>query len=159
MKSGARIRGQSSLELLITVSFALIILLPIVIIAFVQISSSSANLAVGEAQASATKLAEVAANVGAQGVPARQLVLVDIPPNIQQITIGNTIGGVGRQIIFVVSTNAGPSDAVAYVPLNVSGGNVGLSSVLSQGTYLINVSAQNPCPIGPAAPCVVIQST
>src|ERR1700677_3443720 len=105
-------RGQSSLELLITVSFALIILLPIVILAFIQISSSSSNLATGEAQAAATKLAEVAVNVGAQGAPARQLVLVDIPTNMQQIIIGNSVGGVGKQIIFVVNTNAGPSDAV-----------------------------------------------
>ena len=161
--SGGR-RAQSSLELLITVSFALIILLPIVIIAFVQIASTTANLATGEAQAAATKLAEVAANVGAQGAPAKQLVLIDMPTNMQQIIIGNSVGGVGKQIIFVVSTNAGPSDAVAYVPVNVTdrvspGGVDLMSSILSQGTYLVNVSAQSSCPISPSTPCVEIQPT
>lgn len=151
-------RSQSSLELLITVSFALIILLPIVILAFVQIASSSSNLASGEAQAAATKLAEVAVNVGAQGAPAKQLVLIDMPPNMQQIIIGNQIGGVGRQIIFVVNTNAGLSDAVAYVPINVSSVDT-LGSILSQGTYLVNVSAQATCRIGPASPCVEIEPT
>lgn len=159
MGTNRGMRGQSSLELLITVSFALIILLPIVILAFVQISSSSSNLATGEAQAAATKLAEVAVNVGAQGPPAKQLVLIDMPPNMQDIIIGNSVGGVGRQIIFVVNTNAGQSDAVAYVPVNVTGGGIGLRNILSQGTYLVNVSSQNPCPTGPQAPCVVIQST
>ncbi len=152
-------RAQSSLELLITVSFALIILLPIVIIAFIQIAASTANLATGEAQAAATKLAEVAVNVGSQGVPAKQLVLIDMPTNIQSITIGNTVGP-GKEIIFVVSTNAGPSDAVAYVPINVTGGPLGLSSILSQGTYLVNVSAQSGLICGgPGARCVEIQST
>lgn len=159
-------RGQSSLELLITVSFALIILLPIVILAFVQISSSSANLATGEAQAAATKLAEVAVNVGAQGPPAKQLVLIDMPPDMQGITIGKFSAAsgycsnttVGRQIIFIVNTNAGQSDAVAYVPLNVTGC---LSTIESQGTYLVNVSSQSSCSNwgGSQSPCVVIQST
>ena len=151
-------RAQSSLELLITVSFALIILLPIVIIAFVQIASTSSNLAVSEAQSTATKLAQVASNVGAQGMPAKQLVLIDMPADIQSITIGNQIGGLGhRQIIFVVQTNAGLSDAVAYVPLNVSGN---LGSILSQGSYLVNVTALNSCfPIGSTLPCVYISSS
>jgi len=157
----AKTRGQSSLELLITVSFALIILLPIVILALVQIAASSSNLSTGEAQSAATKLAEVAVNVGAQGPPAKQLVLIDMPSNIQGIIIGNSVaacppGGVGRQIIFVVSTTAGQSDAVAYVPINVTGC---LGSITSQGSYLVNVSAQSSCPNGPPVPCVSIQPT
>ena len=151
-----RVRAQSSLELLITVSFALIILLPIVMLAFVQIASSTSNLAVGEAQAAATKLAETAVNVGAQGYPAKQLVLIDMPTNMQQVIIGNAVGGVGREIIFVVSTNGGPSDAIAYVPLNVT---TTTSLPLSQGTYLVNVTATTSCPKGPPVPCVEIQST
>jgi uncharacterized protein (UPF0333 family) len=167
MQTKGTSRGQSSLELLITVSFALMILLPIVILAFVQVSSSSSNLSTGEAQAAATKLAEVAVNVGAQGPPAKQLVLIDMPPNIQSIIIGNTLqsgtcsssyGGVGRQIIFIVNTNAGLSDSVAYVPLNITGC---LSSVLNQGTYLLNVTAQANCGTWSSsqAPCVTIEAS
>lgn len=160
-------RAQSSLELLITVSFALLVLLPIVVLAFIQISSSSSNLSTGEAQAAATKLAEVAVNVGAQGPPAKQLVLIDMPPNMQAIIVGNTIqsgscnsnsGGVGKEIIFIVNTNAGLSDSVAYVPLNVTGC---LNAVLEQGTYLINVTAQPNCNSwsNSQAPCVTIESS
>ncbi len=159
MRNNRSLRGQSSLELLITVSFALIILLPIVILAFVQMASTSSNLATGEAQAAATKLAEVAVNVGAQGAPAKQLILIDMPPDVQQIIIGNSLAvpGLGHQIIFVVNTNAGLSDAVAYVPINVTGS---LATVISQGTYLVNVSAQSPCTYaGAQTPCVVIAPT
>jgi hypothetical protein len=92
-----------------------------------------------------------------------------MPPDVQEIVVGNYIAaagaggtgcfvGVGRQITIIVSTNAGQSDAVAYVPLNVTGC---LSSILSQGTYLVNVTAQSSCSNfnGPASPCVVIQSS
>jgi hypothetical protein len=160
-RNRVKTRAQSSLELLITVSFALIILLPIVILAFIQMTSTSSNLATGEAQAAATKIAEVAVNVGVQGPPAKQLLLIDMPPNIQQIIIGNSVStgsGLGHQIIFQVNTNAGLSDAVAYVPINVTGS---LSSILSQGTYLINITAESPCTYDPGVqtPCVVITPT
>lgn len=156
MLNTRRLRGQSSLELLITLSFGLIILLPIVILAFLQISSSTASLSVSEAQASASKLAAVAANVGSQGPPAKQLVLVDIPPNVQDVYIGTQLNGIGRAITFVINTNAGPSDVVAYTPVNVSGS---LGSITAQGTYLVNVSAQSSCPSAPQLPCVYMSAS
>lgn len=146
-------KAQSSLELLVTLAFGIIVLLPIVIIAFIQISASTSNLAVSEAQASSTKLASVAASVGAQGPPAKQLIIVDVPPDVQNIEVGNQNGGIGHAIIFVVNTNAGPSDVVAYSPVNVSGA---MGSASSEGSYLINVSAQSSCPSSPQVPCVYI---
>jgi uncharacterized protein (UPF0333 family) len=100
-------KAQSSLELLVTLSFGLVILLPIVILAFIQISSSTSTLAATESQGTATKLADIATAVGSQGYPAKQLVLVQVPPNVQNIYVGNQTNGVGHEIIFVVNTNAG----------------------------------------------------
>ena len=152
--SAKKSRGQSSLELLITLSFGLIILLPIVVLAFVQISTSTSTLSVTEAQGAATKLADITTAVGSQGYPARQLVLIQMPPNVQNIFIGNQTNGVGHEIIFIVSTNAGPSYITAYTPINISGN---LSSSSSPGTYLINVSAQNYCPSHMSVQCVYLQ--
>lgn len=149
-------RAQSSLELLITLSFGLIVLLPIVVLAFIQISSSTSTLSTTEAQGAATKLASVATSVGSQGYPAKQLVLLQIPPNINNIFVGTQTNGVGHEIIFVVSTNAGNSYATAYTPANVSGYIEQLSQA---GTYLVNVSAQVSCPSNAAIPCVYIKST
>jgi uncharacterized protein (UPF0333 family) len=100
-------KGQSSLELLITLSFGLIILLPIVILAFVQISNSTSTLSATESQGAATKLADLATLVGSQGYPAKQLVLIQVPPDVQNIYVGNQTNGVGHEIIFLVGTNAG----------------------------------------------------
>ncbi len=147
-------KGQSSFELLITVSFGLVILLPIVVLAFVQISSSNSSLASIEAQAAASKLASIATSVGAQGYPARQLVLVQVPPSVQNVYVGTQSNGVGHAIIFLISTSAGSSYVTAYTPINVSGSLGGISS---QGSYLINVSAQNSCPSNTAVPCVYLQ--
>lgn len=149
-------KGQSSLELLITLSFGLIILLPIVILAFVQISNSTSTLSATESQGAATKLADLATLVGSQGYPAKQLVLIQVPPDVQNIYIGNQTNGVGHEIIFLVGTNAGTSYVTAYTPVNVSGY---LSLLAQPGTYLINVSAQNVCPSNAAVSCVYMRAT
>lgn len=148
-------KGQSSLELLVTLSFGLIILLPIVVLAFIQVSTSTSTLAATEAQGTATKLADVSAAIGSQGFPAKQLVLIQVPPNVKDIYIGSQSNGVGHEIVFVVSTNAGLSYVSAYTPVNVSGS---LSQSVNTGTYLINVSAQNYCPSNPTVPCVYISA-
>ncbi|MGC8478915.1 MAG: hypothetical protein ACP5NE_03245 [Candidatus Micrarchaeia archaeon] len=148
-------KGQSSLELLITLSFGLIILLPIVVLAFIQISSSTSTLSTTEAQAAASKLASVATTVGSQGFPAKQLTLIDVPPDVRDIFVGTLGNGVGHEITFVVSTNAGLSYVTAYTPVNVSGY---LEQLSQPGTYLVNVSAESSCPQDRAIPCVYFSS-
>ena len=148
-------KGQSSLELLVTLSFGLIILLPIVVLAFIQISNSTSTLSAAESQGAATKLADIATIVGSEGYPAKQLVLIQVPPNVQTIYVGNQTNGIGHEIIFVINTNAGQSYVTAYTPVNVSGY---LAQLSQTGTYLVNVSAQNVCPTG-TGPCVYIKST
>lgn len=149
-------RAQSSLELLITLSFGLIILLPVVVLAFVQVANTTSTLSTTQAQATANKLASIAAAVGAQGYPARQLVLIQVPPNINNIFIGTLSNGVGHEIAFSVATSAGTSYVTAYTPVNTSGY---LESASQPGTYLVNVSAQNFCPSNPSIPCVYIKAT
>ncbi|MGC8586454.1 MAG: hypothetical protein ACP5K5_02825 [Candidatus Micrarchaeia archaeon] len=155
MRMQKKMRAQSSLELLITLSFGLIILLPIVVLAFIQIASASSTLSSTQAQAAAAKLASIATSVGAQGYPAKQLVLLQVPPNVQNIYVGTQNNGVGHEIIFIVSTGSGPDYVTAYTPVNVSGYIEELSST---GTYLVNVSAMNSCPSNPSVSCVYIKS-
>jgi uncharacterized protein (UPF0333 family) len=148
-------KGQSSLELLITLSFGLIILLPIVVLAFIQISSASSTLSSTQSAAAASKLASIATLVGSQGFPAKQLVLIQVPPNVNNIFVGTPTNGVGHAIIFELSTGSGPDYVTAYTPVNVSGYIEELSQV---GTYLVNVSAMNSCPSDPSVSCVYIKS-
>lgn len=147
-------KGQSSLELLITLSFGLIILLPIVVVAFMQISSSSSTLSASASQQVASKLATVASLIGSQGYPARQLTTIEVPPGVQDIYVGNLSNGVGHEIIFTITTAQGKDNVIAYTPVNVSGS---IDALSSQGTYLVNVSANLQCPSDSAVPCVYIK--
>jgi hypothetical protein len=149
-------KAQSSLEMLITLSFGLIILLPIVILAFIQISSSTSVLAATEAQEAASKLAGISAILGSQGPPSKQLVLIQVPPNVHNIFVGGLNNTIGHEITFVVSTSAGPSYVTAYTPVNVSGY---LGDILSTGSYLLNATSLASCPADPAVSCVYITST
>ncbi|MGC8648882.1 MAG: hypothetical protein ACP5UN_01530 [Candidatus Micrarchaeia archaeon] len=149
-------KAQSSLELLITLTFALIILLPIITIAFIQVSNSASALSTTEAEAAAEKLASIATAVGSQGYPAKQLTIIEIPQNVKAIDIGTLTNGLGHEITFIINTNSGPSYISAYTSVNISGS---LKGVTSEGVYLVNVSAQNTCPSYPSQPCVYISLT
>ncbi len=145
---------QSSLELLIILSFGIIILLPIVTLAFVQMSSSGASLYAMQAQGTANKLAAVAAFVASQGYPAQQYTSISVPQNVQSIYVGTLNNTPGRQITFVISTGSGNSYVTAYSLVNVSGN---LSAIESSATYIVNVSNQLSCPSNPGFPCVYLR--
>lgn len=153
MQKGSK-RAQSSLELLLTISFGLIILLPIITLAFTQIGISDATFSTSEAQQAANKLALMATNVGSQGAPAKEVITLQVPPDVQAIYVGGPNNTIGHEIIFVVTTNAGSSYVTAYVPLNVSGY---LAGIEAPATYLVNISAVSACPTNPVVPCVFIK--
>ena len=142
---------QSSFELLVTLAFGLAILLPLVIIAFIQLAGANANLSSIESQQAVSKLANVATLVGSEGPPAKQLAQIQVPPNVRFIYVGNVNNTVGHEIIFVITSPAGLSYITAYTPVNVSGS---LGGITSTGAYLINVTATAACPSNSNVPCV-----
>lgn len=154
MATNRKSKLQSSVELLITLSFGLFILLPVILLAFIQISNSNASLSGVEAQQAASKLSNVASLVGSEGPPARQYVQINVPPGVINIFVGNTINGVGHQIIFQIVSPVNTSYVATYTPVNVSGS---LGSISSAGTYLVNISAQSKCPSAPSQPCVYMK--
>lgn len=146
-------KAQSSFELLITLSFGLGLLLPIVVIAFVQVANANTSLAASQAQQATNKIAGAATVVGTEGPPAKQLVQVFVPRGVKSIYIGNVTDGIGHEIIFVLVSPQGLSYVTSYTPVNVSG-NIG--SLSNQGSYLVNVSAQVRCPANVIFPCVYV---
>jgi len=146
-------RLQSSFELLVTLSFGLAILLPVVAFAFLQIANANSSLSAIAAQQAASKIASTATIVGSEGSPAKQVIQLAIPPGVQYIYIGTLNNGIGHEIIFVVRSSTGYSYVTAYTPQNVTGS---LGSITSSGTYLINVSAQSQCPLLQPVPCVYV---
>jgi hypothetical protein len=148
-------RSQSSLELLITIGFGLMILIPVMILAFLQVSSTPASLSVSAAQTAANKLASAVTAVGTQGAAARQTVVLQIPPNIQGIYVGSQNNQPGHEIIFAVKTGTGLDYITAYTAVNASGY---LEQLTQSGTYIINVSSMGSCPSLPSQPCVYLSA-
>lgn len=146
-------KSQSSFELLITMTFGLAILLPVVLIAFLQLSNSNAALASGEVQQAASKLSGIATLVGNEGPPAKQIVEIQVPPSVQYIYVGTGTNGVGHEIAFVIRTSGGLSYITSYTPINVSGN---LGGDVNPGSYLVNVTAQANCPSNANLPCVYL---
>ena len=151
MSKGFRI--QSSFELLITLSIGLAVLLPIVVIAFVQISSATSSLSAIESQQAASKMTAIATLVGSEGPPAKQLIQLTIPNGVQFIYVGGLNNTLGNEVIFEVSSPRGLSYITSYTPINITGN---LGGITSQGTYLVNISAQSTCPGYSSASCVYI---
>ena len=154
MNSKSTFKLQSSFELLITLSFGLAILLPLVVFAFIQLANANSAVSSIAAQQVASKLASVAALVGSQGPPAKQIVQITMPTGVQYIYVGTLTNGIGHSIVFVIRSPTGLSYITAYTPLNVSGN---LGSIASTGTYLINVSSQSQCPFQTSLPCVYMK--
>src|SRR5271157_3278211 len=102
-------RLQSSFELLITLAFGLAILMPLVIIAFIQLSGATTSLSAIQAQQVASKLASFSALVGSEGPPAKQLIQIQMPPNVRYIYIGTINNNVGHEIILVITSPTGLS--------------------------------------------------
>jgi hypothetical protein len=153
MENKSRTRGQSSFELLVTLAFGLALLMPLVVIAFIQLANTNTSLAAIESQQAASKLSNIATQVGSEGPPAMQLTQIEVPPNVRFIYVGNVNGTVGHEIIFVVTSPSGLSYVTSYTPVNVSGN---LGSITSTGTYLVNVTATAACPSNTILSCVYL---
>jgi hypothetical protein len=146
-------KGQSSFELLITLSVGLAILLPVVAIAFIQLANANSSLSAIEAQQAASKISSIATAVGSEGPPAKQVIQVQVPPGVRYIYVGALNNGVGHEVIFVVSSPTGLSYVTSYTPVNVSGN---LGGIVGTGSYLVNISATASCPHNSQLPCVYI---
>lgn len=155
MAKNRRVAAQSSFELLVTLAFGLAILLPLVVLAFIQLSSTSTSLSSVQAQQVANKLSSVATLVGSEGPPARQVAQVQMPTGVRFVYVGNMNNTVGHEIIVVISSPTGLSYVTAYTPANISGQ---LGGITATGTYLINVTALSSCPSNPSVACVYMTS-
>lgn len=153
MRPSKRTRGQASMELLITLAFALVMLLPITVLVFMQTSSGSEQLAIDQAQQSANRLKNIADTVAAQGPPAKATISIVLPQRLSGITIGSASPPyIGNEIIFRVKTSAGDTEIVATTLYNVTGD---LSNYTKSGTYPVYAEAVDNCR-GTGTQCVVI---
>lgn len=147
-------KAQASTEIMITVAFVVTIMFPLLLIAYLQSINVSDQLATQQAQQTVTKIANYADEIGSEGYPAKMSVQVFMPQDISNVTIGNSTGGVGHEIIISLRTSAGTTQIVGLTLTKIAGD---LTSIARPGTYFIKIYAQDNCTADPSQNCVYIE--
>lgn len=148
-------KAQASTEIMITVAFVVTIMFPLLLVAYLQSTNVSDQLGAQQAQQTVTKLANYADIVGAEGYPAKISVQVFMPPNIENITIGNSTAGIGHELIFNLRTSSGVTQIVGITMTQIAGD---LSGVAKVGTYFVKIYAEDNCTQrDPLQSCVYIE--
>lgn len=120
MRSGNRLRGQISTELLVVVSVVLVIFLPLLVMVYFQANEASAKLGSHQAELAVFRLAYLANSVGSLGTDTSITTDIFIPDGVTEIRMQRV--GNGGEIIFKVQTPAGESEIVEVVkyPINTT---------------------------------------
>jgi uncharacterized protein (UPF0333 family) len=108
------LRGQISLELMVTLGTVLAFTVPVVFLLLSVSSVGYEKAAKDQADASARSLADSINTVYSQGNNAKRVVLVNAPSNVRNISIG------GNEVVVKVKTSAGDYDGASPVFANVT---------------------------------------
>ncbi len=113
--AGKYLRGQASMELLVTLGVVIAFTIPVVFLLLSVSSLGYEKAARDQADASARSLADNIHNVYAQGDGAKRLVLLNAPSSTQEISI--TSG----EVVVRIKTSSGEYEGTAPVFANVTG--------------------------------------
>jgi hypothetical protein len=124
-------RGQSAIEYLIIVGFALTVIAVLTIVYYEHDSSSRNRIAVSQVDRIAKKIVDSAETVYYLGSPTRTTLKVYLPSSIERIVISN------REVNFQVRSKDGLSDIESLSAVNLTG-NISTT----EGIKYIKVIAQ-----------------
>lgn len=120
-------RGQVSIELIITVGFALLMIIPLTVLMFEHTAQTYKNVNNNQAGLIARKITDAADSVYYLGYPSSLTLKVYMPENIEFINVS------GRELVFYDKSG---SEIVSISKINLTGS---LSS--SSGLRFIRISA------------------
>jgi len=130
--SARNLRGQVSLELLVTLGVVIAFTVPVI---FLLLSVSSVNhekAMKDQADAASRSLADSINIVYSQGNHARRVVLINAPASTKEITVS------GQEVMVRIGTSAGDYEAASPVFANVSG-----VATISEKTGLFQINITN----------------
>lgn len=108
-------RGQVSIEYMIVVGFAFIMIMPVIIIFLVQSNDIQDSINVNQANSVARKIAHYSDSIYYMGHPSKTTIKAYIPKGIESISIGN------QEVVFRMQTSHGPTDVVHITDVNITG--------------------------------------
>ncbi|MEM3400368.1 MAG: hypothetical protein QXP42_06060 [Candidatus Micrarchaeia archaeon] len=158
------VKAQVSTELLITIAFAVAVILPVIFLVYLQVSNSSQQIAIAQAENTAKRIKNAIDIVGAMGPPAKMNLLISVPQNTEKIIIGQEASGgssitSGREVVIRVLTPSGKSDVVALTLVPTKWADSTYAERFSKsGTYHLTIEAMDDAgTCGASTPrCVVV---
>ncbi|NOZ80697.1 MAG: hypothetical protein GXP63_03405 [DPANN group archaeon] len=110
-----RQKAQVSMEYLMVIGFALLMVIPVILVFFTQTETIKDSVNLNQARTVAREIAENVETVAYLGKPAMTTIKVTFPDTVKKVTIGN------REISLQIETAGGLSDIFETVSANVSG--------------------------------------
>jgi len=123
-------KGQASIELLITLGIILAFTLPVLFLLFTITQVGYEDTAMAQADAAARSLSDTANFVYAQGEGAKRVILLNTPPATESITIGN------GEVVIRIKTSEGYYDGVSPTFAKIQGGTQDFEGT---GLFIIKV--------------------
>ncbi|MBU0527743.1 hypothetical protein KKE92_04640 [Candidatus Micrarchaeota archaeon] len=125
-------KGQSSLELMITVGIVIAFTIPVLFLLLSATSIGYEDTAKAQADASSRTLSDTMNSVYSQGPGAKRLILLNVPASTHEIYASD------GEVVVVVKLGSGQFDAASPTIASISGD----SSTLGTKTGLILVSVE-----------------
>ncbi|MFH1393958.1 MAG: hypothetical protein ABII71_00415 [Candidatus Micrarchaeota archaeon] len=108
-------RGQASIELLITLGVVLAFTIPVLFLLLSVTSVGYENTSMAQAEATARSFSDSINLVYGQGIGARRVVLLNLPTNTDQVVVED------NEVIITLTTSSGRFDAAAPIFAQVRG--------------------------------------
>jgi hypothetical protein len=139
-------KGQVSVELLIVVGLALVIILPTLVGIYLKVSEHNERLAVAQVDIAASRLAHVADTVYYGGEGSAMVTEIIIPNCAAVATGGGAsscisagFGTTSREIVFTLETSSGTNEVVKLTKGTIDTAGSNISALASPGTYHVEV--------------------
>jgi hypothetical protein len=127
-------RGQSSLELLVTISVVLAFTVPVLFLILSISSVGYEDTAKAQADASARTLADAMTSLYAQGKGAERQILMNVPPSTESISASE------GEVVVRIRTSGGGFDAVSPTIARISPAS---ATILNKGGLFMVVLRTN----------------
>ena len=124
------LRGQASMELLITLGIILAFTVPVLFLLFTITQIGYEDTAMAQADAAARSLGDTVNFVYSQGEGAKRVILLNTPPQTERVTVGN------GEIVIRIKTSEGYYDGVFPIFAEIYGGTQELTGT---GLFIIEV--------------------
>ena len=126
------LKSQISLEYMLIIGFATIMIIPLLVIYYNYSSETSESVTAGQSLQIARKIIDASESVYYLGKPSQTTLKLNFPNNIKLINISN------YEVVFKIQTKNGLVEVVQISSVNITG-----NLPTSQGIHILTIKAED----------------